>query len=127
MVSAGPAGSGGADRDWRVRPGGVWRRELPVGAQRAGGPDASAPGAPCERRELGHPARRVEMDPGEGTGLQGFGGRNLVKGLDYKVSEADVRPGDPALELRFALTWDKEALHFHADVVDTPPDRKRGV
>jgi hypothetical protein len=43
-----------------------------------------------------------------------------VKGLDYKVSDADVRPGDPDLELRFALTWDKEALHFHADVLDTP-------
>ena len=34
---------------------------------------------------------------------------------------ADVRPGDPALELRFALTWDRQALHFHADVTDTPP------
>ena len=45
----------------------------------------------------------------------------LVKGLEYKVSDADVRPGDPDLELRFALTWDKEALHFHADVLDTPP------
>jgi hypothetical protein len=45
----------------------------------------------------------------------------IVKGLEYKVSDADVRPGDPALELRFALTWDKEALHFHAEVVDTPP------
>ena len=45
----------------------------------------------------------------------------LVKGLEYKVSDADVRPGDPDLELRFALTWDNEALHFHADVLDTPP------
>jgi hypothetical protein len=44
----------------------------------------------------------------------------LVKGLEYKVSEADVRPGDPDLELHFALTWDKEALHLHADVLDTP-------
>jgi hypothetical protein len=44
----------------------------------------------------------------------------LVKGLDYKVSPADVRPGDPDLELLFALTWDKDALHFHADVLDTP-------
>jgi hypothetical protein len=44
----------------------------------------------------------------------------LVKGLDYKVSAADARPGDPDLELRFALTWDREALHFHADVLDTP-------
>jgi hypothetical protein len=44
----------------------------------------------------------------------------LVKGLEYKVSPADVRPGDPDVELRFALTWDKDALHFHADVLDAP-------
>jgi hypothetical protein len=44
----------------------------------------------------------------------------LVKGPEYKVSAADVRPGDPDLELHFALTWDKQALHFHADVLDTP-------
>jgi hypothetical protein len=43
-----------------------------------------------------------------------------VKGLDYKVSPADVRPGDPDLELHFTLTWDQQALHFHADVLDTP-------
>jgi hypothetical protein len=45
----------------------------------------------------------------------------LVKGVEYKCSDADVRPGDPDLELRFALTWDREALHLHADVLDTPP------
>jgi hypothetical protein len=45
----------------------------------------------------------------------------LVKGMSYKISEADVRPGDPDLELRFALTWDPKALHFHAEVLDTPP------
>ncbi len=45
----------------------------------------------------------------------------VVKGRNYKVSEADVRPGDPELELRFALTWDTKALHFHAEVLDTPP------
>jgi Putative glucoamylase len=44
----------------------------------------------------------------------------VVKGPDYRVSAADVRPGDPDLELRFALTWDKDALHFHANVMDTP-------
>lgn len=44
----------------------------------------------------------------------------VVKGLDYKVSDADVRPGDPDLELRFALTWDRKALHFHAVAMDTP-------
>jgi len=44
-----------------------------------------------------------------------------VKGTEYKVSAADVRPGDPDLWFRFALTWDKQALHFHAIVLDTPP------
>ncbi len=44
----------------------------------------------------------------------------LVKGPEYKVSVADVRPGDPDVELRFALTWDKQALHFHAEALDTP-------
>jgi len=44
----------------------------------------------------------------------------LVQGPEYKVSNADVRPGDPDLELRFALTWDRAALHFHAEVLDTP-------
>ena len=44
----------------------------------------------------------------------------LVKGMDYKISAADVHPDDPDLELRFALTWDKQALHFHAEVVDAP-------
>jgi hypothetical protein len=44
-----------------------------------------------------------------------------VKGPDYKVSVADSRPGDPDVALRFALTWDKDALHFHAVAVDTPP------
>jgi hypothetical protein len=56
----------------------------------------------------------------------------LVKGMEYKVSPADVRPGDPDLELRFALTWDREALHFHANVLDTPagffpPEGRRSV
>ena len=43
-----------------------------------------------------------------------------VKGSEYKISEADVRPGDPELSLNFALTWDLQALHFHAVVTDTP-------
>jgi hypothetical protein len=55
-----------------------------------------------------------------------------VKGMEYKISPADVRPGDPGVEFRFALTWDKEALHFHADVVDAPagffpPEGRRSV
>ncbi len=44
----------------------------------------------------------------------------LVKGPDFKISDADVRPGDPEIGLKFALTWDSDALHFHAIVVDTP-------
>lgn len=48
-----------------------------------------------------------------------------LAGLEYKDSPADVRPEDPVLELRFALTWDNEALHFHAETIDTPPDGKR--
>jgi hypothetical protein len=44
----------------------------------------------------------------------------VVKGMDYKISAADVHPGDPDLELRFALTWDKQALHFHAEALDAP-------
>ncbi len=44
----------------------------------------------------------------------------LVKGAEYRYSAADVRPGDPDLALRFALTWDKDALHFHAEVLDVP-------
>jgi hypothetical protein len=44
----------------------------------------------------------------------------LVKGSEYKVSAADSRPGDPGLQLRFALTWDAQALHFHAQAMDSP-------
>jgi len=56
----------------------------------------------------------------------------VIKGLEYKDSVADVRPGDPDLEMRFAFTWDAQALHFHAEVMDTPPGfsqpaKNRGV
>lgn len=56
-----------------------------------------------------------------------------IAGLEFKDSPADVRPDDPMLELRFALTWDNEALHFHAEAVDrapgapAPPDRRETV
>lgn len=43
-----------------------------------------------------------------------------VAGLEYRDSEADVRPGDAPLEFRFAVTWDRTALHFHAEVTDSP-------
>jgi len=48
-----------------------------------------------------------------------------IAGLEFKESPADVRPDDPLLELRFAFTWDNEALHFHAEAVDTPPGTER--
>lgn len=43
-----------------------------------------------------------------------------VAGLEFKDSLADVRAGDPPIELKFAFTWDQKALHFHAVVVDSP-------
>lgn len=46
-----------------------------------------------------------------------------MAGLEYRDSVADVRPGDPALSMRFAFTWDAQALHFHADVTDALPAR----
>lgn len=45
----------------------------------------------------------------------------VVTGLEFKDSPADVRADDPMLELRFAFTWDRDALHFHAEAMDTPP------
>jgi len=50
---------------------------------------------------------------------------NTLAGLEFKDSPADVRPDDPVLELRFAFTWDNEALRFHAETTDMPPDGKR--
>lgn len=48
-----------------------------------------------------------------------------IAGLEYKDSPADVRPDDPILELHFSFTWDHEALHFHAEAIDTPPNSAR--
>jgi hypothetical protein len=48
-----------------------------------------------------------------------------IAGLEYKDSPADVRADDPLLELRFAFTWDNQALHFHAEATDTPPNYSR--
>lgn len=45
-----------------------------------------------------------------------------IAGLEFKDSPADVRPDDPLLELRFAFTWDNEALYFHAEATETPPN-----
>jgi len=50
-----------------------------------------------------------------------------VAGLEFKDSEADIRPGDAPLEFRFALTWDAAALHFHAEVIDAPDGYKQPV
>lgn len=43
-----------------------------------------------------------------------------VAGLEFKDSGADVRLEDAPVTLRFAFTWDQEALNFHAEVTDTP-------
>lgn len=56
-----------------------------------------------------------------------------VEGLEFKDSNADIRPEDPPLSFRFATTWDEEALYFHAEVTDAPkgfilpPGRNRVV
>jgi len=44
-----------------------------------------------------------------------------VAGLEFKDSNADIRPGDAPLSFRFAVTWNATALHFHAEVTDSPP------
>lgn len=54
----------------------------------------------------------------------------LVAGPEFLDSGADLRPGDAPLEFRFAFTWDMTALHFHAEVTDTPagytvPEQRR--
>jgi len=48
-----------------------------------------------------------------------------ITGLEFRDSPADVRPDDPMIKLRFAFTWDNEALHFHAEAIDTPPGSPR--
>ncbi len=48
-----------------------------------------------------------------------------VAGLEFKDSPGDVHPDDPELEIRFAFTWDNEALHFHAEAIDIPPGYER--
>ncbi len=56
-----------------------------------------------------------------------------VAGLEFKDSNADIRPGDAPLAFRFAVTWDTVALYFHAEVTDAPagyelpPERNRLV
>lgn len=56
-----------------------------------------------------------------------------VAGLEFKDSNADIRPGDAPLSFRFAVTWDATALLLHAEVTDSsagysvPPERNRLV
>jgi hypothetical protein len=45
----------------------------------------------------------------------------IVDGLSFLDSTADIQPGDPAVSMRFAFAWDDEALQFNAEVIDTPP------
>lgn len=44
-----------------------------------------------------------------------------MAGPAFKDYGGDVRPGDPPLAMKFAFTWDPQALHFHAVVVDDAP------
>ncbi len=55
-----------------------------------------------------------------------------LAGPEFRDSTTDVRPGDPALALRFAFAWDREALVFRAEAIDTPegftrPEKRREV
>lgn len=43
-----------------------------------------------------------------------------IAGMEFKDSLADVRPEDAPVEMSFAFTWDSEALHIHAKVIDSP-------
>lgn len=43
-----------------------------------------------------------------------------VAGPEFLDTGADQRPEDPPLSFRFAFTWDESALHFHAEITDSP-------
>lgn len=77
----------------------IWRHEL-------AGPYVE----PADRRAVAVPAS-TPRDQWQWT---------RIAGLEFKDSPADVRADDPVLELRFAFTWDNEALYFHAEATDTP-------
>ena len=107
------------------------RAAIPEFSAAAFGPDDSV----FWRYELGGPPkvpperRAVAV---RGTVARDQWNWTSVSGLEFKDSLADVRPGDPALSMRFAFTWDKDALHFHAEATDTPmgfasPAGPRGV
>lgn len=81
-----------------------WRREL-----------AGPPKVPPVRETVALPAG-TPRDQWRWVGLAG---------MEYKDSGADVRPGDPALSMRFAFTWDQTALNFHAEVTDELPKLTR--
>lgn len=57
------------------------------------------------------------------TPRNGTGPRSRVS--NSRTPPGDVRADDPPLELRFAFTWDNQALHFHAEAIDTPPGFQR--
>ncbi|MFA5057684.1 MAG: glucoamylase family protein, partial [Opitutaceae bacterium] len=78
----------------------VWRRQL-----------AGPLPVPPERLAVAVPAT-VPRDQWRWTEMTGHA---------FKDSAADTRPGDPVLALRFAFTWDQDALHFHAVVTDGLP------
>ncbi|MFI5336956.1 MAG: glucoamylase family protein, partial [Opitutales bacterium] len=64
------------------------------------------------------PVRRA-LAVAEGTPREQWDWQRIAD-LSYKDSAADVLPDDPPLAMRFAYTWDATALHFHAEVLDTP-------
>ena len=103
-------------RDPLVRAG---RAAIPEFAEAAFGPNTSV----IAQRELSPPRdqRPVRQTVAVATTRpRAQWDWQKVAGLEYKNSDADVFPGDAPLEYRFAFTWDATALHFHAEVKDTP-------
>ena len=88
-------------------------------AEAAFGPNSSL----IAQRELAEtkplPPQRQTLARGQSLPRDQWDWQTVV-GLEFKDSEADVRPGDAPLEFRFALTWDATALHFHAEITDAP-------
>jgi len=108
------------------------RAEIPEFGEAAFGPNTSV----IAQRELAPPRpvapSRTATAAATTAARQSWDWQTLA-GLEFKDSDADVRPGDAPLEMRFAFTWDDSALGFHAEVIDTPkgfdvpPERDRAV
>jgi hypothetical protein len=100
------------------------RQALPEFAEAAFGTNVSV----VARRQLAGPLQvpppRALVAVPHATPLEQWSWQTMA-GLEFQDSAADVRPDDPALELRFAFSWDAEALYFHAVAFDTPPGYER--